>query len=430
MSTRKNITANYLGAGVSALAPMLALPWYVSLLGTKYWGLASFVWVLQAILGLANAGFAQAIIREVSSLAANYEAGRRKVASILFGFERIYWAFAVLGGLLVALFADQIVAGWLNLGDIPVEIGRQVIYAAAVIFVVQFPVAIYRSVLFGTGEQVAQNVVVSGATIFRHLGGVLVLYVHSSIGAYLIWNVVAALAETLVTARLSWVKVGIPRAALAWDSAEMRRVLTITAGLSASVFIGILTLQVDKIVLSWSLPVEQLGYYAIASAVSVGLLQAFTPITSAMLPRIVQLQKQPDELRKTNSRLLGMMLLVIFVGALLFVVAGRTVLTLWLKNEQVVAIVYPVLSLLLVGTAMNAVYSVGYLNWVAAGATRKILLVNGSALALSAVTLPTLIAHFHLMGAAFGWLIINCVGMVLSLDRFIKGKHTGKLGWL
>ena len=416
MSIRKNIVANYLGAGISALAPILALPWYISILGTKYWGLVSFVVVLQGLLGLINAGLAQALIREISNLITAKEIGQKKIAGILYGFERIYWGFSLCAGLLVAYFSDTIVTNWLKLGDIPVETGKLVIYTAAVIFAVQFPVSIYRSVLFGSGHQVKQNVLASVATVLRHLCCVAILYIHASILTYLLWNALAALIETLVTAKVSWNSLHVKRSELQWDSQEMRKVFLLTIGLSISVFLGILTLQVDKIVLSWSLPIEQLGYYAIASTVSIGLLQTFTPIVSATLPKVVQLQGQTRALKKLSLKLLGIMLVIVSIGALLFAIMGKWLLTLWLRDTHVVEIIFPVLSLLLVGTAMNAIYSVGYINWVAAGSSIKVLKVNAISLVLSIMLLPVFIERYQLIGAAFGWLTINGTGMLLSLD--------------
>lgn len=416
------MVANYFGAGISALAPILALPWYISILGTKYWGLVSFVVVLQGILGLVNAGLSQALIREISSLITDKEIGQKKIATILYGFERIYWGFSFCTGLLLALFANSIVTHWLKLGDIPVETGRLVIYAAAIIFVVQFPVSIYRSVLFGSGHQVKQNVIISIATVLRHAGCVLALYIHGSIVTYLAWSAFASLIETLLTAKLSWGSLQVNRSELQWDSQEMQKVFLLTIGLSVSVFLAVLTLQIDKIVLSWSLPVEQLGYYAIASTISIGLLQTFVPIISAVLPKVVQLQDQAGALKNLNFKLLGIMLAIVCLGGLSFALIGEALLTIWLKDTKVVTIIYPLLSLLLVGTGLNAIYNVGYINWIAAGATNKVLTVNAISLILSILFLPTLVAKYQLFGAAFGWLTINIIGMLMSLDWIFKRR--------
>jgi O-antigen/teichoic acid export membrane protein len=421
-SIQKNVVASYLGTGVSAIAPILALPWYISILGTKYWGLVSFIWVLQGILGLINAGLAQALIREISSLIILKENGQKKIAAIFYGFERIYWGFSFCVGILVACFADSIVTHWLKLGDIPVETGQLVIYAAAAIFAVQFPVSLYRSVLFGSGHQIKQNVVISVTTVLRHFGGVMALYIHGSILTYLVWNIFTALIETMVMAYLSWSSLPGNRSGLQWDSSEMLKVFSLTVGLSASVFLGVLALQIDKIVLSWSLPVEQLGYYATASAISIGLLQTFTPIISAVLPKIVQLQGQTNALKLLNLKLLAVMTFIVLVGGLIYSMIGEALLILWLKDVRVVAMVFPALSLLLVGTGLNAIYSVGYINWVAAGKPKKILVVNASALIFSIVFLPILIAKYQLIGAAMGWVTINGIGFLLSMDWIFNNK--------
>ena len=101
MSVRRNIVANYLGAGISALAPILALPWYISILGPKQWGLISFIALLKGLLGLLNAGLSQALVREFAEKVAE----KKKMAILLFGFERIYWIFAIVAALLMIISA-------------------------------------------------------------------------------------------------------------------------------------------------------------------------------------------------------------------------------------------------------------------------------------------------------------------------------------
>ena len=73
---------------------------------------------------------------------------------------------------------------------------------------------------------------------------------------------------------------------------------------------------------------------------------------------------------------------------------------------------------------MNAIYNVGYMNWLAAGATNKILKVNILSLGLAIALTPFFVAKYDLLGAACGWLIINGIGLLLSLDWLVKGKNT------
>jgi len=77
--------------------------------------------------------------------------------------------------------------------------------------------------------------------------------------------------------------------------------------------------------------------------------------------------------------------------------------------------VYPMLAVLLAGTAFNAFYNIGYVNWLAHQKVYRILQVNALSLALSVVLIPLFISSQGTIGAAFGWLAINVVGLVLSL---------------
>src|ERR1035437_2462309 len=98
MMLKRNILANYLGAGAVALAPILALPWYLAALGPRQFGLIGFIVMLQAVLGLLDAGMSQALVREIAVRLDSADGGRHRTAALLFDFERIYWLFAFFAG--------------------------------------------------------------------------------------------------------------------------------------------------------------------------------------------------------------------------------------------------------------------------------------------------------------------------------------------
>jgi O-antigen/teichoic acid export membrane protein len=144
---RRNILANYLGAGLVALAPILTLPWYPAALGPKQFGLIGFVVMSQAILGLLDAGTSQALVRAITVRLDSTDKGRLGVASLLYGFERIYWLFALCAACVVLVLANTIAARWLNLEGLSHASGREAVCGAAFIFAAQFPGSVYRSLL-------------------------------------------------------------------------------------------------------------------------------------------------------------------------------------------------------------------------------------------------------------------------------------------
>lgn len=402
------------------LAPVIALPWYLSGLGPKQFGLIGFIVMLQAVLGLIDAGTSQALVREITVRLDSPDRKRHSAAALLFGFERMYWLFALCSGCVMILLADVIATHWLNLKDMPIELGKEAIYGAAFIFAAQFPGSVYRSVLVGAQAQITLNGILLAGALTRHIGGVIIIFLWPTLTAYLIWHGLIALMETLMRSRFAWRALDTKRNAVSWDMNELRSVWKLVASMSGAVWFGALTVQMDKIVLSRSASIDQFGYYMIAATVAVGALQAIYPLVQAVLPRAIQLRAEPVALRALSMKLISIIGLSVGFAALFFVAAGEWLLTIWLKSPEAVQAVHPILTVLLVGTAINALYSVGYINWVAHEKIHRVFQVNTLALALSVMLMPPLVAQEGSIGAAFGWVAINVIGFVLSLEWLKK----------
>lgn len=420
---KRNIIANYFGAGCVALAPVLALPWYLSSLGPEMFGLIGFVALVQALMGLIDAGMSQALVRAFSVQIDEGVDGRAGAADLLLGFERLYWSCALGAGALIFSFSHEIAAYWLVLEKVSRNQGQYALWGAAAIFTLQFPGSVYRSVLVGAQAQVQLNSVLAFAAVLRHLGGVVVVSIWPTLEAYLCWHALIAGLETLLRAWFAWHTLGSSRRKSRWDGVQMRHLWKTVARMSAATWLGALTVQMDKILVSKMVGIEQFGYYTIAATVATGVLQLVYPMMQAALPRAVQLRADELGLRRLSFRLSGMFALLVVGGGLGFAVLGKWVLALWLKDPAAVEFVYPILSLLLVGTALNALYNVGYMHWVVREKTQKIMQVNVLALLLSLLLIPPLVTAYGPIGAAFGWLTINMIGFVLSLEWVKKSSN-------
>lgn len=422
MTLRKNILANYLGTGVAALSPLFALPWYLTSLGPKQFGVISFVVLIQALLGLVDAGMSQALVREFSVRLNKAVFGRSEAATLLLGFERVYWVFALLAGLATYFSADAIASLWLNLDGMDVTTGQHAIYGAAIVFSFQFPGSIYRSLLVAAQEHVRFNAILSSGALLRHGGGVVVVLIWPTLNAYLAWQALIAFSETLIRGTLAWKTLNTSPSKVQWSSIALRPVWKTVAGMSAAVWLGSLTVQIDKVLLSRLTSLEQLGYYAVASTLALGALQLISPLVQAVLPRAIQLRSNPDELRNLSIKLARSIGAVVGISVLVFVATGHCLLEFWLRNPAAAEVIYPTLSVLLAGTALNALYNVGYVNWIANGQIQKVLLVNAFSLLLALVFIPSMVAIHGAIGAAFGWSIMNLLGLLMSLDWLKKTR--------
>lgn len=420
MAIKQNILANYLGSAIVGLAPILALPWYLSALGPKQFGLISFVMLLQALLGLFDAGLSQALIREFAVRHGQSASERQSAGSLLYAFERIYWVFAFLLAVLTALLAKPVSSHWLNLGDLSPHLGTVAVWGAAALFLAQFPGSVYKSALVGTQAQVGLNVLSASFMLARHVGGVLIVQAWPQVAVYLMWHVAVSLIETALRGWLAWARVRAPRGQFEWDSATLRSAWRWAFGLSGAAWVGALTVQMDRVFLSRLVQVDQLGYYSIAATVAAGSLQAIYPLVQAVMPRAVQLRNDHKAVRRLILRLARAISLVVVIGALGYFALGHWLMAKWLHNPQAEAVVYPILTVLLLGTALNAFYNIGYVNWLVQDKIFRILQVNVVGLLLAVVLIPLFVTYFGTIGAAIGWLGINLTGFLMSLGWIKK----------
>lgn len=425
MGFKANVLANYAGTGAVALAPLLALPWYLQALGPQQFGLVGFVTMLQALLALVDAGASQGLVREFSVRLDPERRRSRDAAVLLFGLERVYWVTALVLGGVVALLASTIATHWLRLGGLPLSLGTAAVCGAGALFAAQFPGSVYRSVLVGAQAQIPLNAVMLGGALLRHAGAVALLQWWPTVPAYLAWHTAVGVLETVVRGRLAWRAAGLTRAQLAWESDKLRPVWRLLAGLTGAAWLGALTAQMDKVILSRMVALQDFGYYTIASSIAMGVLQLVYPLIQAVLPRAVGMKNDADRLHALSTRLLRWIGAVALGTGVAYALVGHRMLTRWLGDAGAADAIHPVLAILLVGSAMNAFYTVGYIHWLVHGKVGRVLTVNVLGLVLAVMAIAPLVTRFGAIGAAVGWLAINLIGLVVSLEWLTRRRNEG-----
>jgi O-antigen/teichoic acid export membrane protein len=131
---------------------------------------------------------------------------------------------------------------------------------------------------------------------------VTVVLVWPTLPAYLIWHAAIALLETLARGRSAWSILNVKRNDAKWEIKELRPLWGMVASMSGATWLGALTVQIDKIVLSRMASIEQFGYYVIAATVATGVLQLIYPLVQAVLPHAIQLRSEPAALRRLGVK--------------------------------------------------------------------------------------------------------------------------------
>lgn len=415
MAVRGNIAANYIGTSIIVLAPMIALPYYLHALGLNNWGLVSFISLLQTLLSIFDAGASQSLVKEFAGIDPKKPDGLLRLGKIFFGFERIYWTVALVLSLVLVCFTDQIINFWLKVDINNLENARTTLYCGALIFLLQFPGSIYRSLLVGVQRQVSLNLIIGSSALIKHLFGVFLLIIWPKLIIYLLWQVVAVGFETLFRGVFSWKILGIKRANLYWDKLAVTSLVASVGMMTLVTILGVVTVQMDKLILSGMVSLDQFAVYSTASSVALGSLQIIYPVTNAVLPYAVTISHNKDLLRKFNFLCFFFALIAILIAGLVFYFFGYDVLNVWLRNTLLSRQVDELLKFLLVGSALNVLYSIGYINWLIKDKFFKLFQVNLISLVASVILMPLLIVKYGLNGASLGWILINFTGFILSL---------------
>lgn len=415
-----------------ALMSFAFVPAYIHFLGIESYGLIGFFVSFQAVLSLLDMGLGAAINRQMARLSVD-EANVAEKRNLLRTLELIYWAISGLIALMVFLAAPVIAHDWLQAKQIPTASVQQGIMLMGFVFAARWPFALYSGALMGLQRQVLLNGISIGIETLRSTGAVLVLWLYSpTLPAFLYWQFFVAILGSLLSAWLTWMALPTSSVAARFDFEQLRRIWRFAAGLSGISVTVLLLTQVDKVVLSKMLSLEDFGYYTLAWAVAGGLIRMITPIFSAFYPKLTQAvaQGNNENIRRTYHLGAQWMAAIILPVGITLAIFSQEVLSLWTHNVQLAEKTHLVMSIVLVGTCMNGLMNMPYALQLAYGWIRLTLITN---IIAAAILVPLIILgakQYGVVGAASVWALLNLGYMLIPLQimhtRLLKDE---KMNW-
>jgi O-antigen/teichoic acid export membrane protein len=253
-------------------------------------------------------------------------------------------------------------------------------------------------------------------TTIGSVGAVLVLaYVSRTVQAFFMWQVMVGLAYAFAMRIVAWRAIG-GHVRTRFDGEQIRRVWKFSAGVSGVTISAIVLMQLDKVLLSKILPLESFGRYALAGVVASGLYILLTPTFNVIYPRLSALVAQGKEhdvaeFYRLGTRLLTAVLFPIAAAASIF---SYEILLLWTGNPVIAQTSSPVVSLFLIGTALNGAMHFPYALQLAYGQTRLPLIINGILLVVLVPLIMLLATRYGAVGGAASWAALNTVYLVVG----------------
>lgn len=320
------------------------MPLYLRYLGAEAFGLVGVHVMLQAWISVLDMGLTPALMREMSrfragTLLAMEAAVRLRTLEVVLGTL----AVAVVGLLWVG--SGWVSGTWLSASELPQTVLGRCITLIGLAVALRWLTGLHRAALAGLERQDWVNGLSAGFATLRFAGVLpLLIFISTSPEHFFAYQAgVGALelfAFATIVHRLVPCDVGI-RA----DWRVLATMLPMVGSMSILVVIWVVVTQVDKLILSGLLPLNEYGYFTLAIMAASGVLVLVPPLNQVVQPRLTVLAERGDEAALVELyRLSSQLAVIAFVGlggGLAFF--AEPILRIWSGNSEVAQATAPVL---------------------------------------------------------------------------------------
>ncbi len=351
-----NTALNYAGQAYVMLVGIVIMPFYLSHLGAEAYGLIGFFTVMQAWLQLLDAGMSPSLVRAVARHQGS-PTGARHQGRILRSFEIMFLPMALLSALGVYAASTWIAVQWLNAQELAPQTLVNCIGLMGVVIALRLYSTLYKSGIQGLEQHAWLNAVNILIATLRYFGGlVLVSSLSQDPQDFFEFQVAVALLETLIFATRAWRQMPVAHWFTGIDWQLVKPILPFAASISLSSVLWIVLTQVDKVLLSEILPLDQYGYFSLVALITTGIMMLTNPLVQALLPRLTVLVAEDRHQDMQNLFLAANRFVCTFLFPLAAIVAlhAEPLLYAWTGDQAAAQWGRPILCWYALGSAIMA----------------------------------------------------------------------------
>lgn len=280
----KNLIANFFGKFWSIISSFLFVPLYIKYLGFDSYSIISFTLIIAGIMAILDGGLTATLSREFARKD-NYDDHKKMVFK---NVETLYFIITVFCIGSIFSFSNFIADKWIVIDKfsssqisfflkiISFEIGFQLLFR------------FYIGGLLGLEKQVEANLFQVLWGVFRNGLVVIPIIFIPDLKLFFLWQAVSTLLFTLLI-KIYLDKVILGKLTLNINLKLEKRILStiwkFAAGMLLIALVSALNTQLDKLIISKLLSLDNLGYYTLAVSLSQGLIVMVNPFAAALLPR-------------------------------------------------------------------------------------------------------------------------------------------------
>ena len=428
---RKALAVSIGSRGFSALLGLAALPLYVRLLGIEAYGVVGLFASMQVLVAFLDFGLGTTLTRELSAVGRDPErlAHGRDVAAT---FEAVYAGVAVVIGALLVATGPMVASRWVNLQSLGAQEVSVALQLAGIALACQWPANLYSAGMSGLHRQTALAVSSSVFAALRVTLSLMAIWYSPTLESFFLSQIASGLVQSVGMRLQMWRAVALPGHKATARMELVHRSRAFAGGMTAITITSIVLVQVDKVILSYLLPMADFGVYFVASSLASGLYILISPVFSVIYPRLSALWSAGDMpatvgLYHASSQAMAALILPLALVMAFFPAEALFVLT---GDWALSARGGPILCALVLGGALNGLMNMPYAMQLAAGWTRLTIATNVVAIAVLVPLTWWSVTLFGVTGGAVAWLGLNVGYFIFTPQlmhrRLLRGE---KLRW-
>ena len=429
VSIQRNMIANYIGRGWSALMGLAFIPMYARLMGVEAMGVIGLFVTLQALCLLLDAGLSTTLNRELARMSLDPK-NVNEMRNLLRTFEVPFWASSCVGGLIIIAIAPVIANHWVHVLAISPNSVQTAIRLMGVVLFFQLPLSLYGGGLLGLQRQIEYSLLNALWYTLRFAGVLLALKLFgATLLTFFLWQVVVSVIASGLSALVLWQSLPKGDARARFDRSLLSSRWKFAAGLGGISLTLLILNNVDKVILSRAVSLQAFGYYTLAWTLANAIRILADPLYITFFPRMSQAwaggnQAELAELYHTVCRLMA--IAIIPLGLTMAYFAPEALLC-WTRSPVMVENTTSLVRFLAIGNVCLALTIVPYALQLASGWTGLALWSNLVAAAILVPLMAVLASRYGTLGGGIAWTALNASYLIVTVALMHRKLLPGQL---
>lgn len=410
-----------------AIIGIVMTPVYIRMMGIESYGLIGFYTMLQAWFQLFDLGFSATMGRQTAQFNGGGSSAT-ELQSLFKALQYLFFAIVCLIGVLSGYASQYIAHTWIKTGGLALTEIEKAMQLILIVVALRWMSGLYRGVISGFEAQIWLNKFNIFFASLKFVGVIFVFnFVDKTVSTFFIYQLSVTALETLILILYGCYLMPKVDSAMQIKWRALRSVLPFSLNIAFTSSIWVFVTQLDKLILSKLLTLDEYGCFSLAVVVTSGINALITPISAAILPRLTRLSAENEDLAFINlynnvTQLVSVLTASVSVILIFF---AEKVLYAWTGNVVISIQAASVLRGYAIGSSILAITALPYYLQFAKGNVRLHSIGNFLFALFMLPLLCCLTSKWKANGAGYAWALSNALYFLLwtpIVHRSFLGK--------